>query len=69
MKKICSLFLFSIFLSSKLKLQFMRKILFYFLGSSILVAGLAFSSCKSHEKCPAYSKTSTNEAPASIRNA
>ncbi|MCX8143167.1 MAG: hypothetical protein N3F62_02790 [Bacteroidia bacterium] len=47
----------------------MKKILFYFLGSSILVAGLAFSSCKSHEKCPAYSKTSTNEAPASIKNA
>jgi hypothetical protein len=24
------------------------------------VAGVAFSSCKSHEKCPAYSKANTN---------
>jgi len=47
----------------------MKKIFFYILGCSILVAGLAFSSCKSHEKCPAYSKSTTNEAPASIKNA
>jgi len=67
-KNLLIIFILHIFVL-KIKTSVMKKILFYFLGSSILVAGLAFSSCKSHEKCPAYSKTSTNEAPASIQNA
>jgi hypothetical protein len=29
----------------------------------VLFAGSVLSSCKSHQKCPAYSKNSTVEAP------
>jgi len=67
-KNLLIIFILHIFVL-KIKTSVMKKIFFYFLGSCILVAGLAFSSCKSHEKCPAYSKTSIDETPASIQDA
>lgn len=30
------------------------------IASVLFLAGVVFSSCKSHEKCPAYGKTNSN---------
>lgn len=41
-------------------LEDFQKKLFWFFLILTLTASIIFSSCKSHEKCPAYSNTNTD---------
>jgi len=43
----------------------MRKLFLFVFGASLVL--MCFSSCKTHEKCPAYTKSGTEKAVPAVK--